>query len=317
MKIHILFTTVLIITIITAVAGCGSDTEISSPDDYQAITALGDTLYALPMDRETTSRFETNLASAKANYNANPDDPEAIIWFGRRTAYLGNYNKAIEIFSEGVEKHPEDARMYRHRGHRYISTRQFEKAIDDFNRAVELIEDTEDRVEPDGLPNEQNKPRSTLHTNIWYHLGLAHYLTGDFDEAINAYRECLKASSNDDMRVATSYWLYMALKRAGNDGLAGEVLEPIEREMDIIENDSYHKLLLVFKGDFDEKSLMNDSSTPLGNATVGYGLGNWHYVNGRTQHAEEIFRDVYEGSNWAAFGYIAAEVDLKRLFMNE
>ncbi len=67
-------------------------------------------------------------------------------------------------------------------------------------------------MEPDGLPNEQNKPRSTLHTNIWYHLGLAHYLTGDFDEAINAYRECLKASSNDDMRVATSYWLYMALR---------------------------------------------------------------------------------------------------------
>ena len=142
---------------------------------------------------------------------------------------------------------------------------------------------------------------------------MAHYLTGDFEEAIRAYRECLEASANDDMLVATSYWLYMALKRAGNDGLAGEVLEPIEGEMDIIENDSYHKLLLVFKGDFDEKSLMDGSSTPLDNATIGYGLGNWHYVNGRTQRAEEIFRDVYQGSNWAAFGYIAAEVDLARL----
>jgi hypothetical protein len=106
----------------------------------------------------------------------------------------------------------------------------------------------------------------------------------------------------------------MALKRAGQDGLAGEVLEPIDREMDIIENDSYHKLLLVFKGDFDEKSLLDKTSTPLDNATIGYGLGNWHYINGRTQRAESIFRDVYDSSNWAAFGYIAAEADLSRLF---
>lgn len=308
---------ICVIGLVTFISGCQSDMEVASEPDYQAISALGDTLYALPLDPETTSRFKTNLASARANYNANPEDPEAIIWYGRRTAYLGNYNRAIEIFTEGIEKHPEDARMYRHRGHRYISTRQFDKAIKDFNRAVDLIEGTEDRIEPDGLPNEQDKPRSTLHTNIWYHLGLAHYLTGDFEEAISAYRACLEASTNDDMFVATSYWLYMALKRAGKDGLAGEVLEPIEHEMDIIENDSYHKLLLVFKGDFDEKSLLDESSTPLDNATIGYGLGNWHYVNGRTQHAESIFRDVYRGSNWAAFGYIAAEVDLARLFMDE
>lgn len=313
MKLKILFPILLGLIIV----GCQSDTEISAKGNYQTISALGDTLYAIPLDPETTSRFKTNLASARANYNANPDDPEAIIWYGRRMGYLGNYKEAIEIFTGGIEKHPSDARMYRHRGHRYISTRQFDKAIGDFNKAVELIEGTEDRIEPDGLPNEQNEPRSTLHTNIWYHLGLAHYLTGNFSEAINAYRECIEASENDDMLVATSYWLYMALKRAGHDDLAGEVLEPIERDMNIIENDSYHKLLLVFKGDFDEKSLMDDSSTPLDNATIGYGLGNWHYVNGRTRHAEEIFRNVYEGNNWAAFGYIAAEVDLNRIFMEK
>ena len=153
MKSDVVISIVFLLTIITIVSGCGQNTEISSQDDYQAISALGDTLYAIPMGPESTSRFETNLASAKANYNANPDDPETIIWFGRRTAYLGNYKEAIDIFSEGIEKHPEDARMYRHRGHRYISTRQFNKAIEDFNRAVELIEGTEDRVEPDGLPN--------------------------------------------------------------------------------------------------------------------------------------------------------------------
>ena len=87
--------------------------------------------------------------------------------------------------------------------------------------------------------------------------------------------------------------------------------------MDIIENDSYQKLLLVFKGNFDEKSLLNDTTTPLDNATVGYGIGNWHLINGRKERAREIFREVYQGKSWAAFGYIAAEVDLVRVKFDE
>ncbi|NGP77408.1 tetratricopeptide repeat protein [Balneolaceae bacterium YR4-1] len=293
--------------------GCSSETKVEPKQNYQTISALGDTLYAPDLDPETEAQFTTNLQSARAQYEANPDDADAIIWFGRRTAYLGNYRKAVEIFSEGIEKHPEDARMYRHRGHRYITLREFDKAIEDLETAAELIKGTEDVVEPDGLPNTRNMPRSTLHTNTWYHLGLARYLSGSFDNAADAYRNCLEASTNDDMVVATSYWLYMTLKRAGHDGLAGEVLKPITQDMELLENESYHKLLLVFKGDFDEKSLLDNAATPLDNATIGYGIGNWHYVNGRTDRAEEIFREVYQSSNWAAFGYIAAEVDLARL----
>ncbi len=305
--------TYLLILAVLLVMGCGSQTSTESDQTYQAISALGDTLYAPEIDPETEAQFKANLQSAKAQYEANPNDADAIIWYGRRTAYLGNYQKAVEIFSEGVEKHPNDARMYRHRGHRYITLREFDKAIDDLEKATELIAGTEDIIEPDGLPNTRNMPRSTLHTNIWYHLGLARYLTGDFERAAEAYRNCMAASTNDDMMVATSYWLYMTLKRAGHDGLAGEVLEPIRQDMDLLENESYLKLLLVFKGDFDEKSLLDNTTTPLDNATIGYGIGNWHYVNGRTTRAEEIFREVYRGSNWAAFGYIAAEVDLARL----
>jgi len=296
--------------------GCSmeSDKGTATEQDYQAISVLGDTLYAPEIDPETEAQFKSNLQSAKAQYEANPNDADAIIWYGRRTAYLGNYRKAVDIFSEGVEKHPNDARMYRHRGHRYITLREFDKAIEDLEKAADLIAGTEDMIEPDGLPNTRNMPRSTLHTNIWYHLGLARYLTGDFGTAADAYRNCMEASTNDDMMVATSYWLYMTLKRAGKDGMAGEVLEPIRQDMDLLENESYLKLLLVFKGDFDEKSLLDNTATPLDNATVGYGIGNWHYVNGRNARAEEIFREVYQGTNWAAFGYIAAEVDLAKLF---
>lgn len=301
-------------------SGCTSHDEPATEEThpYQAISALGDTLYAPPLSDSLRQQFETNMKDAKTRYQEHPDSAEAIIWYGRRTAYLGNYQKAIEIFSEGIQKYPDDARFYRHRGHRYITTRQFDKAISDLQKAAELIKGTEDQVEPDGLPNTQNQPRSTLHTNIWYHLGLAQYLKGNFEAAVNSFENCLQASTNDDMKVASTYWLYMSMRRAGMDLQAGNVLEPIEENMDIIENDSYHRLLLVFKGTFEEKSLLDNTDTPLDNATIGYGLGNWHYINGREGRAQDLFQKVYDGDQWNAFGYIAAETDLNRLnFMSD
>ena len=44
-----------------------------------------------------------------------------------------------------------------------------------------LVAAKPDEVEPDGAPNARGIPRSTLQSNIWYHLGLAQYLAGDFD----------------------------------------------------------------------------------------------------------------------------------------
>jgi tetratricopeptide (TPR) repeat protein len=274
---------------------------------------MGDTLHDLTISDSLRTVFQSKLDSAKTAYATHPDSAEAKIWYGRRLAYLDNYHDAIEIYSEGIEQFPKDARFYRHRGHRYITTRQFYKAVSDLKKATELIKNIEDSVEPDGLPNEQNKPRSTLHTNIWYHLGLAQYLNGDFEQSVDAFQKCLDASPNDDMIVASTYWLYMSIRRAGMDLQAGNILEPITEGMNIIENDTYHKLLMVFKGNFEEKVLLNDSDTPLNDATIGYGLGNWHYINGRQGRAQDLFRKVYEGDRWNAFGYIAAETDLNRL----
>jgi len=304
--------TCISLLLIFIAAGCTPDHE---PDDhpYQAISALGDTLYAPPLDPETEQRYTLNLERARAEYEADPDDAENIIWYGRRTAYTGSYRKAIDIFSGGIEKHPDDPRMYRHRGHRYITIRQFERAISDLEKAADLIRGTEDRVEPDGIPNAENKPRSTLHTNIWYHLGLAHYYSGHFDQASEAFQHCREASPNDDMLVASLYWLYMSLRRAGKDMQAGTVLQPVKTEMDIIENTDYHNLLLVFKGVFDADHLLEQTDALLASSTVGYGIGNWHYINGRTERARNLFTDVYEKGYWPAFGYIGAETDLERI----
>jgi hypothetical protein len=293
------------------------DARASAPElpaGAQAVSLLGDTLYPPALPAEVRVEREADLAEARAAYEADPDDADAIIWYGRRTAYLGNYRHAIAIFGEGIEKHPKDARMYRHRGHRYITVRQFDDAIADLETAATLIAGTEDEVEPDGLPNARNIPTSTLQSNIWYHLGLAYYLKGDLQNALRAYRECMKVSGAPDMLVATSHWLYMTLRLLGRDDEAAAVLDPIGPDLDIIENQGYHRLLLMYKGELAAEALVSEAEFAAGieNATLGYGIGNWHVYNGHPKQAEALFRKVLQSPQWAAFGYIAAEADLRR-----
>ncbi len=282
------------------------------PDGAQAISLLGDTLYPPRAAPEVQQQRERELAEARADHQADPDDADALIWLGRREAYLGNYHDAIRTYTQGIEKHPNDARMYRHRGHRYITLRMFDQAIADLRRAAELTVGHEDEIEPDGQPNARNIPTSTLQFNIWYHLGLAQYLTGDFASALTSYRECLNASNNPDALVATSHWLYMTLRRLERGTEAAAVLEPITGDMEIIENDAYHQLLLMYKRQVTPESLLAPEEDAVQSATIAYGVGNWYYYNGQQAEAERIFRSIVEGDGWAAFGFIAAEAELAR-----
>jgi len=297
-----------------ALVGCAADlpprTAVTA---HEAVSLFGEPLVPPALPAEVRTEREAKLAEARAAVERSPDDAGALIWLGRRTAYLGRYREAIEIFSRGIAKYPDDARFYRHRGHRYITLRDFDRAIADLERASRLIAGKPDEIEPDGLPNARNIPTSTLQSNVWYHLGLARYLKGDFDGALAAYRECLEVSTNPDMLAATSHWLYMALRRLGREEEAAQVLEPIRAGMDIIENQAYHRLLLMYKGELSPADLRAGASGDLDPPTIGYGLGNWHLYNGRTEEAVKTFREVLAGGNWPAFGFVAAEADLKRL----
>jgi len=263
---------------------------------------------------EAQRDLETKLNEARALFEKE-QSADNIIWLGRRTAYLGRYKDAIRIYSDGIKKFPADARLYRHRGHRLITLRCFDDAIADLEQASKLIKGKPDEIEPDGLPNARNIPTSTLQSNIWYHLGLAYYLKGDFEHALTAYREAEKVSKNPDMLVATTHWLYMTLRRLGRDKEASKTLAPIKNDFELIENGDYYKLIRVYKGQLDPANLwleISQRTNSLSNATLGYGLGNWYLYNGQSEEAEKVFRQVTAGSQWSSFGYIAAEAELKQ-----
>jgi tetratricopeptide (TPR) repeat protein len=262
----------------------------------------------IPNQRE----LEERLARAMSVYTT--AQPEAMITIGRSYAYLWRYHEAIDWFTKGIGKYPDDSRLYRHRGHRYITTRKFDLAREDLERAAALMDGRPDQVEPDLALNSPPIPRTTNQFNVWYHLGLVYYLQGTYERAADAWRDCLRVSKNDDAIVAATDWLWMTLMRLGRRGEAAQLLERITPTMDIKENTAYHRRLLMYKGlEKPEALLAPGTSDPTTIATQGYGVANYYLVTGDTERATKLFEQITAGSGWNAFGFIAAEADLARM----
>lgn len=308
--------------------GCAEQATVEPKDDGRAVppdpttlpsqgsSLLGEPLMPLDLPPETLAAHQRKWREADEAYAADPDSLEATIWLGRRAAYLGDYRAAIATFSAGLRKHPDSPRLLRHRGHRYLTVREIGRAIEDLERAARLVEGKSDVVEPDGLPNERGVPTSTLQSNIWYHLGLARYVSGDLEGAERAYRRGLVVSTNPDMLSAMTYWAYLTARKLGR-AEAEALLAPIEPDFDIIENDGYHKLLLLYAGDpsvdVDDLKELRGAPGSVAFATVGYGLALHAHFEADEASFRRRLEQIVAAGQWPAFGHLAAEAELRRM----
>ena len=282
-----------------------SKNNINPTQTIETITLLGDTLRSPEIKK---GKSFDQFKSAQITYFDNQNNAEALIWYGRRTAYMGYYKEAIKLFTLGIKTHPNDARFYRHRGHRYISTRQYDNAISDFEKAVQLIDQKTDQIEPDGLPNAKNIPLSTLHGNIWYHLGLAYYLKNDMNNALKAFNNRSVAHKYDDNIVSSGHWLYMIYRRLNKIEESIAVVNEVYQNMDIIENMSYHQSCLFYKGVLKESEIVIDE-------VALYSLANWYvYEKNDTLKAKTYYQKLLSTGNPYSFAYIAGEADWVKLF---
>ena len=297
------------LTLVIAVggmSGCASSNKIEG----EGLSLLGRPLTRL--DTGKNAGAERNLAEAQTAAAAAPSDLERQIWLGRRYGYLWRMREAIAVFTQAAKDHPTDPRPLRHRGHRYISVREFNNALADLTRAAQLFANTPDQVEPDGIPNVRNFPLTSTGFNIYYHLGLTQYLRDDCNAAMDAWRQAARYERGQaDNRVAVAYWTYLTLRKLGREKEATDEIATVLAGMDIIENHAYHRLALYFKGELPlEKTLRpGDEKTP-DFAALGYGIGIFDELAGKRDAARAMFERVIATDNWPAFGYIAAEVEL-------
>jgi tetratricopeptide (TPR) repeat protein len=259
----------------------------------EVVSLLGKELYATPAEGEALAQLKKDLEEAWDALQADPRNPDNVIMYGRQLASLWRYHEAIDVFTGGIKDFPDVPMLYRHRGHRYISIRKFGQAVQDLAKAAEMENSDFD---------------------IWYHLGLAHFLQGDFELALSAYQSCLDVAADDESKVAISNWLYITLRRLQRLDDAIQVINEITEGMQVEENLSYYDLLLFYKGQKSIEDIFNlDEASDLDLATKGYGIGCWYLYNNDTATARTYFEKIVGTKYWPAFGFIAAEAELFRL----
>jgi len=307
----------LLCVTLLALAGCArwATGTPAGPDlRTEAASLTGRKLVRPTLDDATQARLTADLAAAADTLRRTPNSPDALIWVGRRLAYLGKYREAIDTFTAGADRFPRDARFLRHRGHRYLTIRRPMLAARDLTSAAALVAGQSDVIEPDGAPNAQNIPLSTLQFNIWYHLALAHYVDGKFPEALAAWDSCARVSVNPDLMVATQYWRYMVLKRLARTAAADSALTIARENPPLIENMVYLKLLRLFAGLESLDTVMpNAGANNVADATTAYGVSMWHFLNGRTDQARDLWKRLDQSLAWGSFGVLAAEGELTRV----
>jgi tetratricopeptide (TPR) repeat protein len=297
------------------------------PGTPEAFDLFGEPLYRqpirlwLPADEDAyeakLKQLQTDYEGSLEEYAEDPDDPERIIWLGRRTGILGRFVEAVTIYSRGIEKFPTDPRFPRFRGHRFAILRRLDLAVADLERAASLIDGRPDEQEfyASGGRSDDKLGVSSFNWNVWYHLGFAYFAAGRFGDSVRAYRRCMEAGDNLESVIATSHWLYMALLRHGDPSGAAELLKGIELGLELVEVGDYYETLLMYKGESTPEALLSTarSEGPVRFITRGQAVANLYLSMGETGRASVVFREILGTGEWSAGVHLIAESELRRL----
>lgn len=212
----------------------------------------------------------------------------------RSLAAASKHQEAIAACSESLRLHPDNPEALRDRGHYFLNLGQVEPALADLTRAAQLTKT--DR-------------------GVYYHLGVAYYLKGDFARAATAYQSCLDNSKGTD-RIECEAWLYPSLVRAGRKQDAASLLATVTDDPAVTGHPAWYlDRLLLFKGLRTEEQVAANLNAEggLSMSSIGYSLGLWHLLSGRQQRAREYFEKAIATGFTPAWGYRCSEAELTRM----
>jgi Flp pilus assembly protein TadD len=231
------------------------------------------------------------VARAQRDLDAHPRDLQKYVALGTAQAGARQTQEAVQTFTRALAIWPDSAILWRWRGHRNLSVRNFDQAMADFTRGYGMD--------------------STVY-GILYHLGVLRFVRGDFNAAADAFRRAQPLAPDAGELAGSTDWLWMSLMRAGR---AGEAAAMLARRPDSLPTTAaYARRLKMYRGEITPGQLITPADTgDIDVATLEYGLGNWYIVHADTARARAAFlRSVLSGG-WPAFGFIASEEELRRL----
>jgi len=286
-----------------------TQTVVNVNPEPEAYSFSGKPLYAKPADSIALRKADSTIAIVKAKKELTEED---YIEIGRQLVGTNRFKATVENYTEGLTKYPNSFKLLRHRGHRYLNLRQLDKAIADLSRAEELIRSQPETWEYDAA----GKPSATYLHQIWYHIGLYHYLNKEYKEAASAYEKSLAATKEGKNIAGASDWLYNAYQRSGQKEKIPGVLKPFTPEFVIEDKEyPYYRRLLLFNGAIKPEELVDETKAidemSLTEMTKLYGLANWYAYHGNQQKANGLYKKVLQSKEWAGFAYACAEKDVE------
>ncbi|MGY6662882.1 MAG: hypothetical protein ACXIVO_11235 [Glycocaulis sp.] len=325
----------LLITGAAALALAGtaaSAQEIPQGTSYQTESLLGERLYtrsAETMNLADPSAFERATIEAHAAYVADMN-PDTATWYGRMLSYQGYFREAIEVYDAAIERFPENAKLRRHRAHRYFTLRDFDASIAEGLRAAELYENMpleRELLGPDYFPSTPD----VVQFYLYYHLGQAYFAANQYREAARWFNRSHEVAVGVDDAVsitAAVYWEYISLARAGDFFAARELLDSytftLEDLSENIESNFYFDGIQLFKGERDFDTFFSDEDTGMAfsNASAAasstaFTLANYLLLQGHRDEAKAWYRRSINVDGWSFFARIQAEADWATLFPGE
>ena len=248
--------------------------------------------YRSPEGVEYRSQPDTGaIARAESALVADPRNIQRIIQLGIAQSGARQFREAIATFNRDLAIVPNNALLLRWRGHRYLSVREFDRALDDLTRGSRLD--------------------STIY-GIWYHLGIVRFARTDFGGAADAFSRAQPMAPDSGELAGSTDWLWMSLMRAGR---AAEAQAMLARRPDsVAAGNAYTRRLKLYRGEIQPDEVITPAdTTDIQLPTLSYGVGNWYLLRGDTAHAREWFRRSVESGGWPAFGFIMSEIELRRL----
>jgi Flp pilus assembly protein TadD len=251
--------------------------------------------YRSPAGVEYRSLPDTDaVKTARAALAADPKNITRIIELGVAESGARQFREAIATFTRGLEIEPTNALLLRWRGHRYLSVRDFDRAFADLTRGS--------RLDPSIYGN-------------WYHLGIVQFLRGDFSAAAASFAKAQPIAPDAGELAGSTDWLWMSLSRAGRGADAKAMLDrKPESRITPPANNAYTRRLQLYRGEIGPDAVVTAADTDeVQIATLAFGLGNWYLVRGDKAQARTWFERSVQSGGWPGFGFIASEVELRRL----
>ena len=228
-----------------------------------------------------------------------PLDCELYLELGIALHREGQVIEAREAFSQGLAINPFHVLLRQQRGRKHMAA-NFWQAVSDFRLVTRL---------------------APSYWEAWYYMGVTYVLNGHTQEALDAFKRCLREAKPTGISLIPIVdWLYMLNMKLGDKAAAEQALkntgdepaDPADEEYGYARRVMLYKGLLTPETFFDLEVLKARGDTDIDFVTQAYGLANWFSLQDKGEEAKSLLLEIVRHDQYpTAFAWLLAKKDLR------